>query len=69
MVSSVTSTSSAERLLMQSRMVCSTVASLLSTASKCGSHKTGATGSFAIDALIRAESGLLLLWTLKIFLK
>lgn len=50
---------------MQSRIPFKMMATRRSTATKCGSHSTGATGSFAIDSRINCDSGFGPFWKLK----
>lgn len=58
-------TSSSLFFFRQSRMPCRTITMRLSRASKCGSHNTGAIGSFSSDSRITCERGLGPLWNLR----
>lgn len=58
-------TSCMECVSMQSRKAVNMMLTRLSKAVKCGSHKTGETGSLAIDSLINCDSGFGPLWNLK----
>lgn len=58
-------TSCMECVSMQSRKAVNMMLTRLSKAVKWGSHKTGATGSLAIDSLINCDSGFGPLWNLK----
>lgn len=58
-------TSCMECVLMQSRKADNIMVTRRSKAIKCGFHRTGATGSPAIDSLINCDSGFGPFWNLK----
>lgn len=58
-------TSSTVFLLMQSRIPFKIMVTRRSSATKCGSHSTGATGSFANDSRINCDIGFGPFWKLK----